>query len=192
MFIEKLTDEELLEIARKSTIIHYPENWHKSIVYQPITHEMKKVREKPLTYHTPCVTDANGKPIKLVLPIEESVEYPTKDQGEIYFKIVLKDKKFPKGLHLGYVHLSDMIITFCNIMLRNSLKKNVDFIAREYPPLIQIGNGVKFDISKQEYKQAELTNKIFKEEMSAKFDGYQVAYEKHDEEMKQFFKDHNL
>ena len=154
-YLSLLGNEEIVSIARLSTSMNYPSDWQDSMFYEILDHEYKKV-------------DGSIK----------KVDY--KNGNFIHLKIVKIDEEASEPRKIGYITLSDFDLNFTNLLINRPFKMNRGLIAKDFPVISFDSNkNIRFDISKEEWKQQEVSQNAYINEMSKKFGkGYSDKYEK--------------
>lgn len=154
-YLSLLDDEEIVSIARLSTIMNYPSDWQNSMFYEILDYEYKKV-------------DGSIK----------KVDY--KNGNFIHLKIVKIDEEAFEPRKIGYITISDFDLNFTNLLINRPFKMNRGLIAKDFPVISFDSNkNIRFDISKEEWKQQEVSQNAYINEMSKKFGkGYSDKYEK--------------
>ena len=154
-YLSLLDDEEIVSIARLSTSMNYPSDWQNSMFYEILDYEYKKI-------------DGNIK----------KVDY--KNGNFIHLRIVKIDEEAFEPRKIGYITISDFDLNFTNLLLSRPFKMNRSLIAKDFPVISFDSNkNIRFDISKEEWKQQEASQSAYINEMSKKFGkGYSDEYEK--------------
>ena len=154
-YLSLLDDEEIVSIARLSTSMNYPSDWQNSMFYEILDYEYKKV-------------DGSIK----------KVDY--KNENFIRLKIVKIDEEALEPRKIGYITISDFDLNFTNLLLNRPFKMNKGLIAKDFPVISFDSNkNIRFDISKEEWKQQEASQNAYINEMSKKFGkAYCDEYEK--------------
>lgn len=154
-YLSLLENEEIVSIARQSTSMNYPSDWQDSMFYEILDYEYKKV-------------DGSIK----------KVDY--KNGNFIHLKIVKIDEEASEPRKIGYITLSDFDLNFANLLINHPFKMNRGLIAKDFPVISFDSNkNIRFDISKEEWKQQEVSQNAYINEMSKKFGkGYSDEYEK--------------
>lgn len=143
-YLSLLDDEEIVGIARQSTIMNYPSDWQNSMFYEILDHEYKKV-------------DGSIK----------KVDY--KNGNFIHLKIVKIDEEAFEPRKIGYITISDFDLNFTNLLLSRPFKMNRGLIAKDFPVISFDSNkNIRFDISEEEWKQQEVSQNAYINEMSKK------------------------
>lgn len=144
-YLSLLDDEEIVSIARLSTSMNYPSDWQNSMFYEILGYEYKKV-------------DGNIK----------KVDY--KNKNFIRLKIVKIDEEAFEPRKIGYITISDFDLNFTNLLLSRPFKMNRGLIAKDFPVISFDSNkNIRFDISKEEWRQQEVSQNAYINEMSKKF-----------------------
>ena len=161
-FIDKLSNDEIIEIARKITEVHYPEDWRSHLVYEiKEFHEMIE-NEKLRDFFSP-------QPVKRKL------------KDNYIVQISLDNKK------VGWVQIYDYNVLFYNDVLRKTCHKPhiafEDYPQRKYRKDMHGEiKTIKFIVFKKESEQHKLTDELYKTEMTKKFGfEYQKSYEEYHE-----------
>lgn len=154
-YLSLLENEEIVSIARLSTSMNYPSDWQDSMFYEILDYEYKKV-------------DGSIK----------KVDY--KNGNFIHLKIVKIDEATFEPRKIGYITLSDFDLNFTNLLISRPFKMNRGLIAKDFPVISFDSNkNIRFDISKEEWKQQEVSQNAYINEMSKKFGkAYCDEYEK--------------
>ena len=144
-YLSLLDDEEIVSIARLSTSMNYPSDWQDSMFYEILDYEYKKV-------------DGSIK----------KVDY--KNGNFIHLRIVKIDEEALEPRKIGYITISDFDLNFTNLLLNRPFKMNRGLIAKDFPVISFDSNkNIRFDISKEEWKQQEASQNAYINEMSKKF-----------------------
>lgn len=144
-YLSLLDDEEIVSIAQLSTSMNYPSDWQNSMFYEILDHEYKKV-------------DGSIK----------KVDY--KNGNFIHLKIVKIDEEAFEPRKIGYITISDFDLNFTNLLLNRPFKMNRGLIAKDFPVISFDSNkNIRFDISEEEWKQQEVSQNAYINEMSKKF-----------------------
>ena len=163
MFIEQLSNFELLYIVEMATSLHFPIEYRSMLKYEILDSETKKVRNKEVHITNPAVTDREGSAVEFLFPKFENINY-SKEKNVKYVKISYKANTF------GYVRLSDYGLSFYNVFLRKNLhKRTQNLIAKDYPLIIKDKNVFKTDLSNQETRQFKISRLIFYKYMLRRF-----------------------
>ncbi len=154
-YLSLLENEEIVSIARLSTSMNYPSDWQDSMFYEILDYEYKKV-------------DGSIK----------KVDY--KNGNFIHLKIVKIDEATFEPRKIGYITISDFDLNFTNLLINRPFKMNRGLIAKDFPVISFDSNkNIRFDISKEEWKQQEVSQNAYINEMSKKFGkAYCDEYEK--------------
>ena len=154
-YLSLLDDEEIVSIARQSTSMNYPSDWQDSMFYEILDYEYKKV-------------DGSIK----------KVDY--KNGNFIHLRIVKIDEEAFEPRKIGYITISDFDFNFTNLLINRPFKMNRGLIAKDFPVISFDSNkNIRFDISKEEWKQQEASQNAYINEMSKKFGkAYCDEYEK--------------
>ena len=189
MYIEKLSDEKILTIAKKATIDHFPKEWHANISYEILDGENKRVRKEPEKFFT--YDGSLGSPIARTLPTHKFYGYAqfkqklvkraeggfaeelcvvqtTKEMGYAYIKAELKQPE-KEPLKIGYMYIDDNTFEFFNFEL---FKEEVDpdyIIAEDW---LQLCHGGILPNKPEAQNQREQSKKIFKQEIANEFADY--------------------
>ena len=144
-YLSLLDDEEIVSIARLSTSMNYPSDWQNSMFYEILDYEYKKV-------------DGNIK----------KVDY--KNGNFIHLKIVKIDEEAFEPRKIGYITISDFDLNFTNLLLNRPFKMNRGLIAKDFPVIsFDANKNMRFDISEEEWKQQEVSQNAYINEMLKKF-----------------------
>ena len=144
-YLSLLDDEEIVSIARLSTSMNYPSDWQNSMFYEILDYEYKKV-------------DGSIK----------KVDY--KNGNFIHLKIVKIGEEAFEPRKIGYITISDFDLNFTNLLLNRPFKMNRGLIAKDFPVIsFDANKNMRFDISEEEWKQQEVSQNAYINEMLKKF-----------------------
>ncbi len=156
-YLDLLNDDNIKYIAKKSTEMHYPKEWHDSMFYEILDYEYRKV-------------DGSI----------ERVDY-SKNEKVVYLKIIKLNSETMEEQKVGYVSIRDYNLRFTNLMLNSSYKQDKTLIAKDFPVMESDKKGnLHFQTSQEEKQQEEISQNTFVSEMTSAFGRtYLDDYNKH-------------
>ena len=133
-YLDLLNDDNIKYIAKKSTEMHYPKEWHDSMFYEILDYEYRKV-------------DGSI----------ERVDY-SKNEKVVYLKIIKLNSETMEEQKVGYVSIRDYNLRFTNLMLNSSYKQDKTLIAKDFPVMESDKKGnLHFQTSQEEKQQEEIS-----------------------------------